>query len=199
MKKIMLYALSAGVVFIVCTNGFAASANDTSGKTEFDIALTVGAWLPGTIDIEGYEVDKDMGFLGRGFVDAYLMPNFAAGAYINYFSGSLSDDGNSLDVWFYEFGIALKPKFIMNEKMAFKPGLNIGYRLNDRESMTTSPDEITESDGLGLNLSAEVIYSINDSYSLLVDFGFLSQPAGGNEDANVTWAPIFYLNVGVLF
>jgi len=32
--------------------------------------------------------------------------------------------------------------------------------------------------------------------AIIAELGFMSQPAGGNSDVDVTWAPIFYLTVG---
>ena len=55
-------------------------------------------------------------------------------------------------------------------------------------------------DGLAVNLSVEFQYHLANSPAIpFLDIGFLSQPTGGNSDADVTWAPIFYLNVGAAY
>ncbi len=35
--------------------------------------------------------------------------------------------------------------------------------------------------------------------ALVGELGFITQPSGGNEDADVTWGPIFYLAFGYEF
>ena len=120
------------------------------------------------------------------------MPKFAVGAYFNYSSFTASYGGYDADADFYEFGIALKPRFILNATTAVKPGLNIGYRK-------LSVEGYDDADGLGLNLSIEVQFMLEGGYVFFIDGGFLSQPAGGNDDVDITWAPIVYLAAGIVF
>ncbi|PKL16099.1 MAG: hypothetical protein CVV49_17995 [Spirochaetae bacterium HGW-Spirochaetae-5] len=167
---------------------------------DYDLGLVLGLWLPGTIDVEGVSLDKTAGPLFRAFADAYLMPKFAVGAYFNYSSATLEYGTLSASADFYEFGIALKPRFFASPVVAVKPGLNIGYRKSTRERL---PGESlyaeTDSDGLGLNLSVEIQYLIDSDYIVFFEGGFLSQPTGGNADASVTWAPIIYIAAGICF
>jgi len=93
---------------------------------EYDLGLVLGLWLPGTIDVEGVSLDKTAGPLFRAFADAYLMPKFAVGAYLNYSSATLEYGTLSASANFYEFGMALKPRFFASPVVAVKPGLNIG-------------------------------------------------------------------------
>lgn len=151
----------------------------------------------GTIDIEGIEVDKDPGLLFRAFADSYVVPKFAVGCFFNYSSVTLSYGTESVDGDFYEFGIAMKPRFFLSPVVAVKPGLNIGYRKGSIESY--SPGMDTETDGLGVNMSVEFQYLMDNDYILLFEGGFLTQPTGGNDDASVTWAPIPYFSIGLCF
>lgn len=162
-----------------------ASSFESKG---YDIALEVGLWLPGTIDVEGYDTDKDGSLLFRAFADAYIMPKFGVGCYFNYSSASVED----VDATFTEFGISLKPRFFMSPAVAVKPGLNIGYRK-------TSVEGYDSADGLGLNLSVELQYLMDNDYIVFGDFGFLTQPTGGNDLADITWGPIFYIAAGICF
>lgn len=164
-----------------------SESNSLEAKN-YDIALEVGAWLPGSINVEGYDASKDMSLLFRAFADAYLMPKFAVGCYFNYTSATVED----VDGTFVEFGISLKPRFFMSPVVAIKPGLNIGYR-------NTSVEGQDSADGLGVNLSVELQYLIGSDYTVFGDFGFLTQPTGGNDVADITWAPIFYIAGGICF
>lgn len=193
MKMKTLLAL---VVVLVLISLPAESSANFANK-EYDAGLSIGYWFPGTIDIEGTDVDQDGGILFRAIGDMYVAPKFAVGAYFNYWSGTMSYGSLEVDAWFYEIGVAMKPRIILSPTMALKPGLNIGYRKSDRESL--SAGETTEADGLGVNLSVELQILLQNGYIFYVDGGFFSQPAGGNEDADVTWAPIMYLSVGIGF
>ncbi len=147
--------------------------------------------MSGTIDIEGVEADKDGSFLLRLFADMYVAPKFAVGAYINYSPAEVEGyDGTAV-----EFGMGIKPRFFVSPEVSIKPGLNIGYR-----STSIDAPGVDDVDGLAVNLSVEFQYHLANSPAIrFLDIGFLSQPTGGNSDADVTWAPIFYLNVGAAY
>jgi len=168
---------------------------------QYDIGFSAGFWLPGTITIEDVDVDKKIGPLVRIFYDSYINPKFAVGAYFNYSSAVISYDTLEADADFLEFGFALKPRFFIGPDMALKPGLNLGYRMANRELLIgyESPDTNTESKGLGVNLSVELQFMQNDDYIFFIESGFLSQPTGGNSDADVTWGPILYITCGLTF
>jgi len=197
---ILLLLTSAGFA----QKGVVKSVEPASGSgfeaKEYDIGIVLGLWLPGTIAVEDIDLDKSAGPLVRVFADAYLMPKFAVGGYFNYSTATLEYSALSLeaDADFYEFGIALKPRFLVSPVVAIKPGLNIGYRKSTRENLGGETAE-TDADGLGLNLSVEVQYLVDSDYIIFFEGGFLSQPTGGNADADVTWAPIIYLAAGICF
>ncbi len=158
----------------------------------YDFGLSVGMWMGGTVTIEDFDVDKDAGLLFRGFADAYLLPKFAVGCFFNYSSVEASYGNYSASGDIYEFGVSLKPRFVVSAVTAVKPGLNLGYRKGQLEGQ----DSIT---GLGINLSIELQYIMNNDYIVFFEGGFLSQPTGGNADVSVTWAPIPYFAIGLCF
>lgn len=190
------------ILLFVSSDVFAQSKTSNNGfeSKEYDLGIVLGLWLPGTIDVEGVSLDKTAGPLFRVFADAYLMPKFAVGGYFNYSSDDVEYGNYSAAANFYEFGISLKPRFIASPVVAVKPGLNIGYRKSTRERLAIEPATTeTDADGLGLNLSLEIQYLIDNDYIVFFEGGFLSQPAGGNADADVTWAPIMYIAAGLCF
>jgi len=155
---------------------------------KFDAGVTAGYWFSGTVIIDGVDVDKDGAFLLRAFGDAYVIPQLAFGGYFNY--SPYSEAGYSLNL--FEFGMAIKPRFMLAPDMAIKPGVNFGYRF------TTSDFEPAEINAFGLNLSVEIQKQLS---GMLVfgEIGFLAQPSGGNENVEVTFAPIFYIGGGIGF
>lgn len=183
----MLLALLAAVMLAV----FAAPAATAAPQdAAYEAGASIGIWLPGTIDIDGFDFDKDAGFLLRAFADMYVAPKFAVGAYFNYTSSEVE----GLDATSVEFGMALKPRFFLSPDISVKPGLNIGYRNSSID--IPASDNV---DGLAVNLSVELQYHLGTGLIPFLDIGFLSQPTGGNSDSDVTWAPIFYINFGAAF
>lgn len=182
----------------------AAQDKGFEGK-QYDIGIEGGMWFSGDItfdagDYGSADVNKNTSLLLRAFADMYVAPKFAVGGYLNYTTGELEYGGVSADASFYEFGIALKPRLLLSPTMALKPGLNIGYRHLERDLLEgESSDTETSADGLGVNLSVELQFLLSGGYIFFVDGGFLSQPAGGNDDADVTWSPIIYLAAGICF
>lgn len=164
---------------------FQMSSTDLEGKS-FDLGVSAGYWFGGNVVIQGFDVDKDGAFLLRIFADSYLMPRFAVGGYFNF--SPYSQEGVSITM--FEFGAGIKPRFLLAPDFAIKPGLNIGYRF------TTSDISAAEISALGINVSVEFQKAM-PGVLLFGEFGFLSQPSGGNADIEVTFAPIFYFTVGV--
>lgn len=164
---------------------FQMSSTDLEGKS-FDLGVSAGYWFGGNVVIQGFDVDKDGAFLLRIFADSYLMPRFAFGGYFNF--SPYSQDG--IDITMFEFGAGIKPRFLLAPDVAIKPGLNIGYRF------TTSDIDAAEISALGINVSVEVQKAL-PGLLIFGEFGFLSQPSGGNADIEVTFAPIFYFTAGV--
>lgn len=193
---LLVISLSSSALYAARTKAVESEDRTASNSFEskgYDIGIEVGAWLPGSIDIEGVTADKDMSLLFRVFADAYLMPKFAVGCYFNYSSASVESGGyDPVDASFTEFGIAMKPRFFLSPEVAVKPGLNIGYRK-------TSVEGLDDIDGMGLNLSVEFQYMMSNNYIIFFEGGFLTQPTGGNDVVSVTWAPIIYVAAGICF
>ena len=183
MKKQMLI-----VIFLIM--GFCSyiySQVDLKSK-EYDLGLMAGMWMGGTIWVDGFELDKDASMLFRGFVDAYLIPKLAMGAYFNFSPYSME----YADITIFEFGGSIKPRFFIKEDLALKPGINFGYRT------ASSDPEGFDMDGFGVNLSVEIQKAL-ETMILSIEGGFLSQPVGGNEAWDISWAPIMYIGAGVTF
>lgn len=182
-RSSVLVALLLGLIASVVT----AAPQDIM----YEAGGSAGFWLSGTIDVEGVEADKDSSFLLRVFADMYVTPKFAVGAYLNYSPTEVEGVESSST----EFGMGIKPRFFISPEISIKPGLNIGYR-----SLSSDEDFADDVDGLAVNVSIEGQYHMLDSPVIpFVDLGFLSQPTGGNEFADITWAPIMYISFGAAY
>ncbi len=195
--KIIKYALL--IMLVLCGIGLSQALAEDLASKEYDLGITLGMWFPGTISIEDVDVDKGGSLFLRAFADMYVAPKFAVGIFGNYSKFTIKEDyyiPDGVDCTTYEFGMSLKPRILLSPGVALKPGLNIGYRNVKTESIGYSD---TTADGMGIDLSVELQIALEGGYIFHIDGGFLSQPVGGTDDADVTWAPIMYLGVGITF
>ena len=179
MKKLFFIAL-----LFISTNLFA------NPDKNFQVSLS-GNYLFESENLYFVEVDRFY-FFGDAFIfkteiDYYLdgfANNFGLGFFANI--GSPWYDGFE-ETSMTEFGPTLKWK-IRFQKMIIIPALYIGFRSYDGDA----------GDGLGLNLSLKAQYP-QDNFIPFIDICFLSQPAGGNDATDITYAPVFILGAGVAF
>ncbi len=155
---------------------------------EYDIGLAGCYWFEGEQTAGGRSITKESAFLLRVFGDYFLMPKLGMGAYFNYTPYTQGER----EVKGYEFGVSIKPRFFVGRGFVIKPGLNLGYRF------TTSEYEKSRIDAFGANLSLEFQQDLGP-VALLFEGGFLAQPAGGNDAIELTFAPIFYVGMGVVY
>ena len=195
-KKNLLY-LS---VFILFLTSHANSAAFTEKKIDFGIAP--GILFSGDIYVSlyGERVKQNSSFLLRTYADAFVIPQISFGLYFNYTTLNLEKaievfgekiESTGTAIW--EIGASIKPRFILSEKFALKPGINIGHRRFAGEN------DFTTWQGLALNASCELQYRLPGWVNIFAETGFLYQPYGGNEDTDITFDPIFYLVLGIVF
>jgi hypothetical protein len=168
------------------------NTNKLSSKS-YDLGASIGMWLGGDIWLDdlNMEISKESSLLVHLFYDSYLMQKFSLGAYLNYSPATLSYGSIEEDATMLELGGAIKYKILFEDKYALKIGLGLGYRKLSVEGLSEADGE-----GFGLNLSVEGQYCLQNGHSVFVETGFLTQPAGGNDDTSITWSPIFYLSAG---
>ena len=184
--------------FIITTMNNSINAQEASilEEKQYDFGISAGLWLSGDVSLGDLdvEIEKSTSLLLRAIGDMYVTPKFAVGAYVNISRGDVSYASAEETFTMYELGISFKPRFQISPKHFIKPGLNIGYRKLDIPDIGNA-----ESDGLGVNLSVELQFLLESEYIFYIDGGFLSQPAGGNDETDVTWSPILYILGGVAF
>ncbi len=163
-------------------------AEGPAEQPQFGLSLVGGMLLPGSISVSpGGEPDTTAGFIVRGAGDYMITPRFSVGAYSHFASASL--DGLDRTVTSFALGATVKAHFQAGN-VRLRPGAAIGYQLSD-VSLGDSAN------GFGAQALFEVGVPVSPTLNFLGHVSFLTQPAGGNSSADVTWAPIFYLAVGV--
>jgi len=186
---------------------------------DYEIGFGLGMQTGGKIvtDVFDENLNASGSLLLKGFVDAYVVPKLAVGAYINYTSlpskhsydtwGTPVWDGYTWDfpivtvsesysINIIEIGGSIKPRFFINERTAIKPGISIGYRQLSIDGSGFDSDNLQ---ALGINPSCEIQYALNDRTVIFGELGAFTQPAGGNKNIGITFGPILYILAGITF
>lgn len=193
------------VTFVLILSSNIVMGMELEEKT-YELGIAAGVLLPGDVyvSLHGDDVDRNANVMLRGFIDSYVVPKLALGAYVNFGTLNLEED---IDIGFWgedeeyriektgvtilELGGAIKHRFIVSPKFAIKPALNIGYRRFFGET------DFSTWNALGINGSCEFQYKISDTLLGYFESGFLSQPSGGNVDTDITFDPTFFILLGV--
>jgi len=149
-----------------------------------------GILLPGTVTIEGFDVDTDMGWIANAAFDALLAEKFSMGGYFFYAGTSPEESDESANIM--SIGGTLKARFTLQGGTQIRPGVIFAYQM-------TTGDVFDDVTGFNVGFTGEVAFPLRNKNAIVTEIGFTSQPSGGNSDADVTWAPIFYLTVGYEF
>ncbi len=149
-----------------------------------------GIMLPGTVTIEGFDVDTDMGWIANVAYDALVGEKVSMGGYFFYSGVTPEESDESANI--LAIGGTVKGRFTLSSGTQIRPGLILAYQMTSGSAF----DDVT---GLNIGFTGEVAFPLKDHKAIVAELGFTSQPAGGNSDADVTWAPIFYLTLGYEF
>ena len=161
-------------------------------QDQLGLSLVGGLALPGTIDSSpGGSIDTKVGWVVRAAGDAMIVPKLSLGAYA--LLGSTSSDPGGIGATIWGFGGTIKGHFRV-QSIQLRAGLAVAFQL---ESADVPGSETSK--GFGIAPVLEAAIPIANTLNLLVQASFISQPAGGNSQADVTWAPIVYFAVGLEF
>jgi hypothetical protein len=161
-------------------------------QDQLGLSIVGGLALPGTIDSSpGGSVDTKVGFVVRAAGDAMIVPKLSLGAYA--LLGSTSSDPGGIGATIWGFGATIKGHFRV-QSVQLRAGLAVAFQL---ESADVPGSETSK--GFGIAPVLEAAIPIASTLNLLVHASFISQPAGGNSQADVTWAPIVYFAAGLEF
>jgi hypothetical protein len=173
------------------TSGALAQERHGNG---LELSAGLGAHFGGDVNVDppdrDFEVDE--GFYGKLTFDFFPIQYLGLGVYASFATSEHEFTG---DINMAEVGLGIKPRVpvmdaIGSADLLITPGLSIGYR-----GLFT--DELDDSDGLGINLGLDLRLRW-DRIAVFIEPGILSQVAGGNSDADVTFAPVIgYAIAGV--
>jgi len=148
-----------------------------------------GILLPGTVTVEGYDGDTNLGWIVNTAFDAMVAEKLSMGGYFFYSGTSEAESGEDLSANIMTIGGTLKGRFALRGGTQLRPGVIFAYQI-------TTGDAFDDVNGLNVGFTFEAVFPLKDYNAIVAELGFTTQPSGGNADADVTWAPIFYLTVG---
>jgi len=184
MKKNAISVIAILLMVLVSTSAVQAQ------KQSWNMNIKGGIMLPGTVTVEGYDADTDMGWIGNLAFDALLAEKISMGGY--FFYSGVTAEGSDEGANILGIGGTIKARFTLKGGTQIRPGLILAYQI-------TSGDVFDDVNGLDVGFTAEVVFPLKDFNAIVAEIGFTSQPSGGNEYVDVTWAPIFYLTLGYEF
>ena len=158
---------------------------------ESNVSVKAGLLMEGEMyaDPPDEYSDTDSGLMFQLNLETMLAEKLSAGVF--YLRASTGSRGDSATINTY--GVTLKAHINRNSNVRIRPGIAIGYQTID---LDFEGDNIT---GLDISGFIEVAFSKVGKNDLIVELGFITQPAGGNKDADVTFGPIFYVTGGMSF
>lgn len=169
-----------------------------TSSAQLEVNAALGGQFGGDINVDPPDRDfeADGGFTFKLGVDYFTNELLGIGAYLSYGESEIQ----GLDLDYFEIGIAIKPRltredFIQDYDLLITPGLYIGYRI---ETIDGAPGD-DSGDGLALNLGIDIRLRFENNWAVFIEPGFITQPDGGSDDADVTWSPIGVFFVGVAY
>ena len=181
--------LNYKTILVICValllTGSLAQAQNQSWNWNFK----GGIILPGTVTVEGYDADTELGWIVNTVFDAMVAEKLSMGGYFFYSGLTEAESGESNGANIMSIGGTLKARFPLRGGTQLRPGVIFAYQI-------TTGDAFDDVNGLNVGFTFEAAFPLKDRNAIVAEIGFTSQPSGGNSDVNVTWAPIFYLAVG---
>jgi len=184
MKKLLcLFGL------IVLAIGVYSQEPPTAYTLNFKGGLFLGG--PGKPSYAGIESKAEVSPMFKADLDGILVPKLSMGLFFFYTPMKVEDYDKSSN--FISVGMTIKPRFTLANGAQIRPGIAIGYNNIKNDDMEDA------SNGLNIGVQLEVSKKINDKIGIVGEFGFASQPVGGDGNYDLTFPPILYLCLGIEF
>ncbi len=146
---------------------------------------------PGELNVDpGGDYAIDPGFVFGTEIDGYVAPKLSVGFKYIFSSTSLSDFDESAS--YHTLAATFKARFNAGEKLQIRPGIAFGYNRGVY-------DDYDGSNGMDVGFILQGAYSMGNGKAILGEFGFISQPVGGNDDYDIAFPPIMYFTIGYEF
>lgn len=189
-KKIFFLCSCA---LLVCVSLCLPASSFAEEPSSWNIGIKAGVLLPGEVYVSwpGVYVGTDAGLLLGVKAEAMVAPKLSVGFFFQHGSTTLTDYNETANI--DTLGGTIKAHFTQAGGIQIRPGIAIGYQ-------TISSSAFSEDiSGLDVGGLIEVAFPTEKGKAITAELGFITQPAGGNSDTDVTFGPIFYLTIGYEF
>jgi len=158
---------------------------------ESNVSIKAGLLMEGEMyaDPPDEYYDTDSGLMFQLNLETMLAEKLSAGVFYLRASTGAYEEKATINT----YGVTLKAHINRNSNVRIRPGIAIGYQTID---LGFGGDDIT---GLDIGGFIEVAFSKIGENDLIAELGFITQPAGGNKDSDVTFGPILYITGGMSF
>lgn len=175
------------------TSSSKSSSISSQGRESYSITIEAGLLLtgPGKINVGRYEMDPEISPLVKMDVDGMLVPKLSMG--VSTIFGLLNVDGYDESSTYMSIGGTIKPIFNAGSEMQIKPGLFVGYNYISNDNMNDN------SNGLNIGFMLQFVKKLSSGKGFIGEFGFISQPVGGDGNVEISFPPIFNVMIGFEF
>ncbi len=173
----------------ICVLNAASSGTAYEPHKLFSFSAKAGLVFPAEIWIDhevSFDTETSYGF-GADF-NYIVIPRLSLGIYLTV--GNIVPENSDYTATFISIGGSIRPRFSLG-KVDFRPGFLIG-------SNQFSSDYKYADGVYGMNIGFSGLFAIPmESFEIILEPGFYSQPVGGNSDFEVTFVPSWYFLAGV--
>ncbi|MEZ4225335.1 MAG: hypothetical protein R3B13_30570 [Polyangiaceae bacterium] len=170
---------------------------DTQDDEEesWNVGVKAGVLTAGSVYVEVADrsFDTSAGLLLLANVDAMVGKRLSMGAFVLNAHPSVTVLGTDYDATITTLGGTIKGRFGPSGGVSIRPGIAFGYQLISGDGPAT--DDVK---GFDIGAVLEIAIPVG-GLRVPLEVGFISQPAGGNDATDLTFAPIPYLAGGVEF
>lgn len=184
MKRLLLLSVT-----VLLSGALFSQEAPTAFSANFKVGLQFPG--PGQPNIGGYEAELKTSTFIKTDIDGILVPKFSMGLYFCYTPMKIEEYDGSNN--FFSVGMTIKPRFSIPGGVQIRPGVAIGYNHIKNDDM------VDPSNGLNVGFQIEVSKQIQNGLGIVGEFGFFSQPVGGDGNIDITFPPVLYLCVGIEF
>ena len=112
-------------------------------KQSWNLNFKGGILLPGTVTVEGYDGDTNLGWIVNTAFDAMVAEKLSMGGYFFYSGTSEAETGEDLSANIMSIGGTIKGRFALRGGTQLRPGLILAYQITTGDLVSkdqTGPD-----------------------------------------------------------
>jgi hypothetical protein len=159
-------------------------------ERSFSIGASAGPVFPGKAYAGDYTFDTKTSFRFGAFVDFFLVDKFSMGLFADRLGLGIQDSSRTVD--FTSLGLTFVGHFGPPRETHLRLGLGLSYEMGSSEG-------VDDSSGFGIRAFLGVVKPVTPNAALFLQGMVQGSPSGGNGTIDVTYGPLWSINVGAEF